>query len=48
LTLETLLAAGWKLEIERPAVLHLNGPTPFTYIDGVQGWRNPRLDADQR
>lgn len=42
-----LLAAGWRLEIERPAILNL-APKPQVVIDGVQGWRNPLLlpDAD--
>lgn len=39
---QTLLAAGWLLEIERPAILHL-GPAPLVVVDGVQGWRNPKL-----
>lgn len=42
-----LLKAGWVLEIERPALLNLDqGPTVF--VDGVQGWRNPRLLPDDR
>ena len=40
--LETLLQAGWQLEIERPAVLRL-GSMPSVTVDGVQGWRNPKL-----
>lgn len=39
---ETLLQAGWQLEIERPAFLRL-GMVPVVTVDGVQGWRNPRL-----
>jgi FkbM family methyltransferase len=39
---ETLLQAGWQLEIERPALLRL-GMAPIVHIDGVQGWRNPKL-----
>jgi hypothetical protein len=40
----TLLADGWVLEIERPAILELaKGKPPKTHGDGVQGWRNPRL-----
>lgn len=42
-----LLDAGWVLEVERPAVLKL-APTPddpLILIDGVQGWRNPRLSC---
>ena len=42
--MQTLLSAGWILEMERPAVLRLNESAPFTYIDGVQGWRNVRLN----
>jgi hypothetical protein len=37
-----LIAAGWHLEIERPAILNLD-PSPKVVIDGVQGWRNCRL-----
>ncbi len=41
---DSLLKAGWKLEIERPAILRLSGDAPpFVTVDGVQGWRNPRL-----
>ena len=40
----TLLAAGWKLEVERPAnFLAVIGGKPDTTVDGVQGWRNPRF-----
>ena len=38
-----LRAAGWMLEIERPAILSLGGGVPQVTVDGVQGWRNPRL-----
>ncbi len=38
-----LRAAGWMLEIERPAILSLEGGAPQVTVDGVQGWRNPRL-----
>ncbi len=41
---ETLLAAGWLLEIERPAIFAVVDGKPHTTVDGVQGWRNPRLD----
>ena len=34
---------GWRLEIERPAILSLDGDAPAVLIDGVQGWRNPAL-----
>ena len=39
------LEAGWLLEIERPALLDLRDSTrgPYVTVDGVQGWRNPRL-----
>ena len=37
---DTLLPAGWLLEIERPAIL---GPGDALLVDGVQGWRNPAL-----
>ncbi len=39
----TLLRVGWRLEIERPCFLKLDGATPYTWIDGVQGWRNLAL-----
>jgi hypothetical protein len=42
---DTLLQAGWRLEIERPAILSL-GNAPAVTVDGVQGWRNPRLLPD--
>jgi hypothetical protein len=42
--IETLLAAGWQLEIERPAIFAVVDGQPQTTVDGVQGWRNPRLD----
>ena len=38
-----LRAAGWLLEIERPAILSLANGTPQVTVDGVEGWRNPRL-----
>lgn len=40
---DSLLGAGWKLEIERPAILALNAGIPTVIVDGVQGWRNPLL-----
>ena len=40
---DTMLSAGWKLEIERPGLLHLNEDGPFMHVDGVQGWRNRAL-----
>ena len=39
----TLLESGWCLEIERPAILTVQPCNISTGIDGVQGWRNPRL-----
>ena len=41
----TLLNAGWALEIERPAIMEIKRRGPQTSVDGVQGWRNPRLTA---
>jgi hypothetical protein len=40
---DTLLGAGWKLEIERPGLLYLNDASPVMHVDGVQGWRNTAL-----
>ena len=39
---DCLLKAGWKLEIERPALLNLD-TKPVVTVDGVQGWRNLKL-----
>lgn len=39
----SLRAAGWALEIERPAFLSLSNGVPNVVVDGVQGWRNLRL-----
>ena len=41
-----LLAWGWRLEVERTALVHLTTGVPVVHIDGVQGWRNPRLLPD--
>jgi FkbM family methyltransferase len=38
-----MLAAGWILEVERPAILDFEAGIPFVTIDGVQGWRNPSV-----
>jgi hypothetical protein len=38
-----LLAAGWVLEIERACDFTISASGPETVMDGVQGWRNPRL-----
>jgi len=41
----TMLQAGWTLEMERPAILGLKTRgEPRIEVDGLQGWRNPRLD----
>lgn len=40
---DVLLDAGWKLEIERPAVLSLADKSPVVTVDGVQGWRNSAI-----
>ncbi|HLX77500.1 MAG TPA: hypothetical protein VKR27_01330, partial [Acidimicrobiales bacterium] len=37
---ECLSRAGWRLEIERPAIITLTESGPVTSVDGVQGWRN--------
>ncbi len=37
---ELLVAAGWRLEMERPGILSLAGERPAVLVDGVQGWRN--------
>jgi hypothetical protein len=40
-----MLEAGWTLEMERPAILVLKTRgEPHIEVDGLQGWRNPRLD----
>lgn len=40
---DILGAAGWMLEMERPAIMTLTEAGPLTTIDGLQGWRNRRL-----
>jgi hypothetical protein len=40
-----LLNAGWLLEVERACDFIISAAGPETTIDGVQGWRNPRLIA---
>jgi hypothetical protein len=40
---EILFADGWKLDIERPAIIRLVEGQPIVIVDGVQGWRNPRI-----
>lgn len=39
--MNTLLNEGWKLEMERPAIIRLIDGSPQISVDGVQGWRNP-------
>lgn len=43
--MDSFLNEGWVLEIERPAILTLANAEagPSVVVDGVQGWRNPRL-----
>lgn len=43
--MDVLLKAGWVLEVERPAVLHI-GRHASAQTDGVQFWRNPALLPD--
>lgn len=38
-----LLAEGWRLEMERPAILAIGPDGPAVTVDGVQAWRNPDL-----
>jgi len=40
---QTLEEAGWIQEIERPAINCFIDGRPWVAVDGVQGWRNPRL-----
>lgn len=40
---DMLLGKGWRLEIERPAILELGNPAAPVIVDGVQGWRNTAL-----
>ncbi|MDK9718738.1 MAG: hypothetical protein OEL57_12660 [Trichlorobacter sp.] len=44
--IDLLINAGWRLEVERPAVLSI-GKTVSTLVDGVQFWRNPNLISDK-
>ena len=41
--MKILLGEGWILEIERPAIFNLHSGRPVTDVDGVQGWRNPKI-----
>lgn len=38
--MSTLLSQGWKLEMERPAIIRLIDGRPQISVDGVQGWRS--------
>lgn len=40
---DTLLSAGWQLEMERAAIFDLVHGAPRIRVDGVQGWRNNAL-----
>ncbi len=40
---KVMIENGWVLEVERPGILNLVGATVDMRVDGVQGWRNPRL-----
>ena len=42
---DDMLSAGWVLEMDRPAILDLQLPPPFLRVDGLQGWRNPRVTS---
>lgn len=35
--------AGWRMEMDRPAIAPLHGGRPQIHIDGVQMWANPDL-----
>ena len=41
--MEHFQKAGWRMEMERPAIAPLRGGRPVIGIDGVQLWANPRL-----
>lgn len=40
------IAAGWRLEMERPALVRVLKGRPKLSIDGVQMWANPQLTPD--
>ena len=40
---EIFLKAGWRMEMDRPAIAPLQDGKPVIYIDGVQMWANPDL-----
>lgn len=41
--MDRFLSAGWRLEMERPALTPIKAGKPRTTIDGVQMWANPAL-----
>lgn len=41
--MESMLSAGWYLEMERAAIIGIADGRPAVTVDGVQGWRNPQL-----
>lgn len=43
---ERFLAAGWSLEIDRPAISGIVSGCPMVQIDGVQMWRNRALTEE--
>jgi len=43
---QILLANGWKLDVERPAIVRLVDGVPVVIVDGVQGWRNPKISPE--
>ena len=40
------LAAGWRLEVERPAYIPIRSGKPRLAIDGIQMWSNPDLTPE--
>ncbi|WP_299031763.1 FkbM family methyltransferase [uncultured Sulfitobacter sp.] len=40
------LAAGWRMETDRPVYAPIHGGRPTLAIDGVQMWANPNLTPD--
>lgn len=40
---EIFLKAGWRMEMDRPAIAPLQDGKPVIFIDGVQMWANPDL-----
>jgi hypothetical protein len=40
---DMLIAAGWRLEMERAAIFEIVDGVPYVSVDGVQGWRNTAL-----